>query len=399
MRYDVTIIGAGIIGLATGYKIVQKNPGLKVLILEKEAVPAKHQTGNNSGVIHAGIYYKPGSAKALNCREGYRQLTEFCNTHAIPHDICGKLIVAADKSELQALDRLYQRGLSNGLSEIKKIHADEIKDYEPYARGLAAIHVPYTGIVDYKTVSYKFREIIDNQGHDIWFNNKVNNIIEKSDEVFIETGHGEYHSKYVINTAGLYSDRIARLTKPSLNVRIIPFRGEYVELKKEKQHLVNNLIYPVPNPEFPFLGVHFTRMIHGGIEAGPNAVWAFSREGYKFSTINLRDVFEALSWSGFRNVMKQYWKIGLGEYYRSLNRSALTAAMQKMIPDIESKDLISGGGGVRAQACLKNGGLVDDFLFDESKRIIHVLNAPSPAATASMAIADTISDKLTAKMV
>ncbi len=390
---NIVIIGSGIVGLATAINILEKKPGIKLTILEKENGPAKHQTGNNSGVIHAGVYYKPGSLKALNCRNGYRKLIEFCDKEDIKYDLCGKLIVATLPEELPRLENLYERAIQNGLEKVKKITSEEIKEYEPYAAGLAALHVPYTGIVDYNDVAAKYAQVIkEKYNGEILYNSLVTNIIKKASGVEVVTPDKTVEADFVINTAGLHSDKIALMTEENLDVRIIPFRGEYVELKSEKEYLVKNLIYPVPDPNFPFLGVHFTRMIKGGIEAGPNAVWAFAREGYQFKNVDLSNAFADLSWPGFRKVMKQYWKMGLGEYYRSFSKNALEKAMQRMLPPITKKDFQKGGAGVRAQACDRHGGLVDDFLIRENKWAINVLNAPSPAATASLAIGDSISD-------
>jgi len=398
MRYDIIIIGGGIVGLSTAIRIKEISPGLKVAILEKENTVAKHQTGNNSGVIHAGVYYKPGSLKATNCRSGYNQLLNFCNKEGIRYDLCGKLIVATLREELPRLDNLYERSLQNGLDKVKKLPGEAIKEYEPYATGLAALWVPYTGIVDYTEVSLKYAEVFSERlGGEIFLNRHVTNIISNTNHSEIITRDGNYQANLIINTAGLFSDEIAKLNHPQLNVRIIPFRGEYVMLKKAKSYLVKNLIYPVPDPNFPFLGVHFTRRIQGGTEAGPNAVWAFKREGYKKTDFELTEFFGALGWKGFRKVMMQYWKMGLGEYYRSYNKFALTRALQRLVPEVRSEDLDSGGAGVRAQACDKNGGLVDDFLFVEDKFIINVLNTPSPAATASLAIGQSIAEKAVAR--
>lgn len=399
MRYDIIIIGGGIVGLATALKLKEGNPDLKIALLEKEDEIAKHQTGNNSGVIHAGVYYKPGSQKALNCRKGYQQLIEFCEKENVKYDLCGKLIVATQKEELPRLENLWERGQQNGLVKMKKIPGGQIKEYEPHATGLAAIHVPYTGIIDYKEVSRKYAEIFTGRyGGEIHLNNKVEGISFSQNKAHVTTDKGQFFSKVVVNTAGLYSDKIAKLTQSELNVRIIPFRGEYHELVDEKRYLVRNLIYPVPDPNFPFLGVHFTRMINGGIEAGPNAVWAFKREGYKKNSFRGDEFWESLAWPGFRKVMRQYWKIGIGEYYRSYNKAALVKALQRLVPEIESNDIKAGGAGVRAQACNHSGGLTDDFLFAEDKFVLHVLNAPSPAATASLSIGEFIAGKVTAKM-
>ena len=397
--HDILIIGGGIVGLATALKLKEGSPDLKIALLEKEDNIARHQTGNNSGVIHAGVYYKPGSQKALNCRKGYQQLINFCQKENVKYDLCGKLIVATQKEELFRLENLWERGQQNGLAEMKKIRGEEIKEYEPYAAGIAAIHVPYTGIIDYYDVSKKYAEIFTQRyGGEILLNHKVTGILFKENKAIIKTGKGEFSSKIVINTAGLYSDKVAKLTQDEIDVRIIPFRGEYHELIAEKSYLVQNLIYPVPDPKFPFLGVHFTRMIHGGVEAGPNAVWAFKREGYKKTSFNGKEFWEALAWPGFRKVMLQYWKMGLGEYYRSYNKAALVKALQRLVPEVQYNDIKPGGAGVRAQACNYNGGLTDDFLFAEDKYILNVLNAPSPAATASLAIGEHIAGKAIEKL-
>ncbi len=387
------IIGAGIVGLATALRVAGKSPGTKITILEKEAGPAHHQTGNNSGVIHAGVYYKPGSLKALNCRKGYEELIRFCDKENIAYEICGKLIIATNDKELPGLDELYVRSHQNGLKKVKKINGGQIKEFEPHATGIAALYVPYTGITDYKEIAGKYAEILEHRhSAKIIYDTKVIDIVRKNSGVEVVTGNGTYTDDFFVNTAGLQSDIISKMTEGKEDVRIIPFRGEYVELVEGKRHLVRNLIYPVPDHNFPFLGVHYTRLIHGGIEAGPNAVWAFSREGYKLKNIDPGNMIKDLAWPGFRNVMRKYWKMGLGEYYRSLNRKALIKAMQRLIPEITLEDIKPGGAGVRAQACNRFGGLVDDFLIRENQWGIHVLNTPSPAATASLAIGEAISD-------
>jgi (S)-2-hydroxyglutarate dehydrogenase len=389
----VFILGSGIVGLATALKILEKNPEIKVTILEKESGPARHQTGNNSGVIHAGVYYKPGSLKALNCRNGYQQLLDFCDKEGVKYELCGKLIIATRYEELPRLETLYERAQQNGLEKVTKIPAEQIKDYEPHATGLAALHVPYTGIVDYKKVASKYAEIItDRLGGEIQYNEQVTRMVKKANGIEVITNDKTYLADFVIGTAGLQSDKIAQMTEENIDIRIIPFRGEYVELKPKSQYLVKNLIYPVPDPNFPFLGVHFTRLIHGGIEAGPNAVWAFAREGYKFTNFEWKNFSGDLAWPGFRKVIRKYGLTGMLEYWRSFNKFALTHAMQKLVPEITSKDYHSAGAGVRAQACDRHGGLVDDFLIRENKWAINVLNAPSPAATASLAIGETIAD-------
>ena len=391
MQYDILIIGGGVVGLATAYRLKESKPDLNIALLEKESGLAKHQTVNNSCVIHSGIYYKPGSLKALNCIKGYNQLLEFCNRESIPYELCGKIIVATREDELPRLESLYQRGLQNGLSEIKKISGTEIKNYEPYATGIAGIWVPYTGIIDYKDVCAKYAELFTNryQG-EIFLNQKVINIKPGNNTCTVISTDKTFQTRLVVNTAGLYSDDIARLTQ-KVDIRIIPFRGEYYEVKKDKHYLVKNLIYPVPDPAFPFLGVHFTRRLKGGIEAGPNAVFAFRKEGYKKTDFKFNEFMGALTWPGFQKVMWKYWKTGIGEYYRSFNKTAFTKALQRLLPDIQKDDLAVGGAGVRAQACTRDGALIDDFLIYGDTYIINLLNAPSPAATASLSIGETIS--------
>jgi (S)-2-hydroxyglutarate dehydrogenase len=395
MNYDITIIGGGIIGLATAYLIKERAPDLKVLLLEKEKNIALHQTGNNSGVIHAGVYYKPGSLKAANCRTGYSMLLNFCSQNEIKFELCGKLIVATKTAELAPLDELYVRAIKNGLDRVKMIHSNEIARYEPFASGIKAIFVPYTGIVNYKDVARKYMELFLEKGGTVMLNQEVtqirhhaaSSVVMTSDDLAVET-------TLVVNTAGLQSDRIAKMNEQNLDVRIIPFRGEYYELRPESRHLVKGLIYPVPDPKFPFLGVHFTKKINGSVEAGPNAVFAFKREGYNRRSFSASDVFESLKWPGFHSVIRKYWKTGIGEYYRSLSKSAFTRALQQLVPAIRKEDLIEGGAGVRAQACDRNGGLVDDFLIRENKNQIDILNSPSPAATASLAIATAIVNRI-----
>lgn len=334
MKYDITIIGGGIVGLATGYHLIKNNPKLKIAILEKEHEVACHQTGHNSGVIHSGIYYKHGSSKAINCLRGYDMLIEFANQYEIPYDLCGKIIVATDEKELPALENIYNRGIENGLKGLLKISEQQIKEYEPHCAGISGIVVPQTGIINYKTVSLKYAELFIEMGGEIHYNEKVIDIIEK-DYNSIQTERNEYQTQYIINCAGLFCDTIAALSEEKLNVRIIPFRGEYYILKPEKQYLVNNLIYPVPDPNFPFLGVHFTRMIYGGIEAGPNAVFAFGKEAYKKTDFNLKELLQSLLWPGFRKVAMKYWKTGIREFYRSFSKSAFTTALQRLIPEIQ----------------------------------------------------------------
>ena len=390
VKYDVIIIGGGIIGCATAMRLLQQNPNKKLLILEKESSLAQHQTGRNSGVIHSGLYYKPGSLKAINCRSGYRKLIQFCQKENIPHEICGKIVVATVKQELPKLQELYQRGLANGLKGIKRLSSEEIREHEPNCIGLRGLFVPETGIVDYQIVVQKYAEKIKNLGGQIELGQQVSDFRVSPDQIEVVGDNKTWISSHVINCAGLYSDRLARKTVRDLSLRILPFRGEYYELKESDRNLVRNLIYPVPDPSFPFLGVHFTRMIGGGVECGPNAVLAFGREAYKKTDFSLSDLGEILAWPGFRKIAKQYWRMGLGEYYRSLSKKAFVRALQKLVPNIREENLEPGGSGIRAQACDRNGVLLDDFDIRANGNLIHVCNAPSPAATASLAIADVL---------
>lgn len=393
MLYDIAIIGGGIVGLATGLKILNERPELKIALFEKEDRLAKHQTGNNSGVIHSGLYYKPGSLKATNCIRGYHELIEFCKAEKIPFEITGKVVVATREEQKPLLDTLLERGLANGLTGTRKITLEELKEYEPHCAGVAALHVPQTGIVDYYQVALAYgRKILQKSG-EIFLSHKVLEINSKEAINHIETSKGKFEAKLVINCAGLYSDKVAKLTDEQIkDVKIIPFRGEYYKLKQDKEYLVKNLIYPVPDPNFPFLGVHFTRMKKGGVEAGPNAVLAFKREGYKKSQISIPELTETLAWPGFQKVAAKYWKTGFGELYRSFSKSAFTKALQELIPEIQESDLVDGGAGVRAQACDRTGGLLDDFAIRESAHAINVLNAPSPAATSSLSIGGTVAE-------
>jgi (S)-2-hydroxyglutarate dehydrogenase len=393
MIYDVVLVGGGIVGLATGYKLITARPDLKIAILEKESQLAKHQTANNSGVIHSGLYYKPGSLKAINCIQGYHELINFCKEEKIPYEITGKVVVATRESQRLILNTLLERGLQNGLTGTRKITMDELKEYEPHVDGVGAIHVPQTGIVDYLQVALAYGRKIMQLGGGIFLDHKVLEINQKESINFIETSNGTFQAKLVVNCAGLYSDKVARMSDASIDdVKIIPFRGEYYKLKEDREYLVKNLIYPVPDPNFPFLGVHFTRMKKGGVEAGPNAVLAFKREGYKKTQVDFAELAETLAWPGFQKVASKYWKTGLGELYRSFSKSAFTKALQELIPEIQESDLVEGGAGVRAQACDRTGGLVDDFAIRESAFAINVLNAPSPAATSSLSIGGTVAE-------
>jgi len=392
MNADIVIVGGGIVGLATAYHLTEKYPNKKILVLEKEDEVAHHQTGNNSGVIHSGLYYKPGSLKAKNCIDGYHMMIQFCDEHQIPYDLCGKVVVATDKSELGRLRDLFDRGRENGLEGLEMLDQARLKEIEPHLAGIQGIRVPQTGIVNYKQVCQKLAEIITQRGGEIHLNTLVQAMKETADNVQITTSTISVECQLIINCAGLYSDEVAKMHLGKLDTRIIPFRGEYFELTAEAEHLVKHLIYPVPDPNFPFLGVHFTRMIGGGIEAGPNAVFAFKKEGYLRTDFNFKEFFGSLLWPGFQKVMFKYWKTGLGEMYRSFSKKAFTKALQRLIPEVQEEHLVPAAAGVRAQACDRTGGLLDDFKIVHEKRAIHVINAPSPAATSSLSIGKTISD-------
>jgi L-2-hydroxyglutarate oxidase len=392
-KYKIIFIGGGIVGLSAALKLLEKRD-IRTLVLEAEDSLAKHQTGNNSGVIHSGIYYKPGSLKAKNCAVGREMMYEFCKKYEIPHERCGKIIVATNEQEKETLKMLEQRGLQNGLTELKKLSKEQIKDYEPYVEGLKAIYVPYTGIVDYTAVCQKIAELISAKGGTIKLNSRVVGIKFSGKQLIVQTNSEEFECDYIVNCAGLYSDKIAELSGLATDVKIIPFRGEYYKLKKEREHLVKNLIYPVPDPRFPFLGVHFTRMIKGGVECGPNAVLAFKREGYRKSDIDLSHLAEILSYKGFWKMAKKYYKMGFEEFKRSFSKKLFVKSLQRLIPSVQENDLEEGGAGVRAQALDKNGNLIDDFRIIQSHNMIHVLNAPSPAATASLSIGNSISDMI-----
>ena len=392
MNADIVIVGGGIVGLATAYHLTEKYPNKKILVLENEDEVAHHQTGNNSGVIHSGLYYKPGSLKAKNCIDGYHMMIQFCDEHEIPYDLCGKVVVATDKSELGRLRDLFDRGRENGLEGLEMLDQARLKEIEPHLAGIQGIRVPQTGIVNYKQVCQKLAEIITQRGGEIHLNTLVQAMKETADNVQITTSTISVECQLIINCAGLYSDEVAKMHLGKLDTRIIPFRGEYFELTAEAEHLVKHLIYPVPDPNFPFLGVHFTRMIGGGIEAGPNAVFAFKKEGYLRTDFNFKEFFGSLLWPGFQKVMFKYWKTGIGEMYRSFSKKAFTKALQRLIPEVQEEHLVPAPAGVRAQACDRTGGLLDDFKIVHEKRAIHVINAPSPAATSSLSIGKTISD-------
>ncbi len=387
--YDFVIIGGGIVGLSTAMALGQTYPRAKIAILEKESQWAFHQTGHNSGVIHSGVYYKPGGFKARFCREGNRSMVEFCQQHDIDYDVCGKVIVAVEESELPLLENLYQRGLQNGL-KVRKISASEVREIEPHVRCLTGLHVPSTGIVNYQQVCQKYADLIRLQGGELFLNTKVVKIIKTSNSQVLETPQGEFATRFVINCAGLYSDRVAKLGKAKPQAKIVPFRGEYYELKPEKRSLVNTLIYPVPNPDFPFLGVHFTKMIDGSVHAGPNAVLSFKREGYQKTDFDLRDFMEVMTYPGFWRLAAKHSDEGIQEIIRSFSKEAFTRSLQRLIPEVQAEDLVPTHAGVRAQALMNNGKLVDDFLIVSDQNSVHVCNAPSPAATSSIEIGKAV---------
>jgi L-2-hydroxyglutarate oxidase len=388
-KKTVAIIGGGIVGLATAHQLLQRFPSTRLLLLEKESGPGKHQTGHNSGVLHCGLYYKPGSAKARLAVQGIRQMVEFCQRHAIPHEICGKIVVATQQDELPHLHALSKRGQANGLEGLRLLGPEQIRELEPHAVGLEALHVPQEGIVDYTAVVHAMVDEIRAKGGDIRFSSEVTRLQNRNGWT-IETTSGAYEAAFIINCAGLHCDRISRKAGARDPAKIVPFRGEYYNLRPDRQHLVRNLIYPVANPKFPFLGVHFTRLIHGGIEAGPNAVLAFAREGYRHTDISLRDMIETLTYRGFWNFLLRYPAMCWEELRRSYSKRLFCLSLQRVVPDIRIEDLSPGGAGVRAQALAPSGELVQDFHFVEQDHALHVLNAPSPAATASLAIADEI---------
>ena len=393
MRYDVIIGGGGIVGLATALQIQRQRPGARIAVLEKEDRVAAHQSSRNSGVIHSGIYYRPGSLRAINCKRGYDLLLEFCQENDIKYEVCGKIIVASETAELGQLDKILQRGQENGLTGIRKISAEEAREIEPNVRAVQAVWVPQAGIVDYGTVAQKYAGIFQTNGGEIFVNQKVIAIRERQGGVEVVTDKTRETAIFV-NCSGLYSDHVARLTVKDLQVQIIPFRGEYYDLKPESEHLVRNLIYPVPNPNFPFLGVHFTRMIHGGIEAGPNAVLAFRREGYSRWDLNFKELGETLLFPGFRKIARKYWQDGWAEMQRSYSEYHFVRALQRLVPAIQASDVVPGRSGVRAMACDTEGNLLDDFLLLQHPRILNVCNASSPAATASLAVAETVANRL-----
>jgi L-2-hydroxyglutarate oxidase len=389
-RYSVVIVGGGIVGLAVALEITRRFPRLRLLLLEKEDGVGRHQSSHNSGVIHSGVYYKPGSLKAKLCITGAAAMVEFCREHGIPHQVCGKVIVATGEDQLPGLEELRRRGEANGIGGLRLIDADELRDIEPHASGPRALIVPSTGITDYAAVCAKYAELISAQGGSISTSTPVTGLKRHTGEIIVETKRGAFSTSSLINCAGLFSDRVARMAGDDPQVIIVPFRGEYYDLTRERLSLVRNLIYPVPDPRLPFLGVHFTRRINGSVDAGPNAVFAFRREGYRRADFSLRDLASSIAFPGFRKMAAKNWRSGLAEFHRSFSKSAFVRALQRLLPEVREEDLIPGGSGVRAQAVTRDGSLVDDFKFVPSERMLHVLNVPSPAATASLVIGRTI---------
>jgi L-2-hydroxyglutarate oxidase len=389
----VVVIGAGIVGLAIALELMKRFPAASVSVLEKESCIASHQTGHNSGVVHSGIYYKPGSLKAKLCVEGAKALLEFCSENDVPYRVCGKVIVATAEDELSRLDELFRRGQENGLEGLRKLNADELREIEPHAAGIRGVHVPGTAIVDYRKVAEKYADLIKSRGGTICISHEVIGLKRGADRTTtVETTRGPITARLVINCAGLQSDRVSRMANEGDDLVIVPFRGEYYDISREKQYLVKGLIYPVPDPRFPFLGVHFTNRIGGGVEAGPNAVLALKREGYLKGSMSVGDMLELGVFPGFWKMASKHWRMSLGEYHRSWSKNAFVRALQRLLPELRAKDLVPGGSGVRAQALDRDGKLIDDFHITFAEGIIHVQNVPSPAATASLAIAQHVVD-------
>jgi L-2-hydroxyglutarate oxidase len=391
--YDFAVIGGGIVGLSTAMTLGRQYPSAKILVLEKESRWAFHQTGNNSGVIHSGIYYKPGSYKAKFCRNGAQSMVDFCRSHNIPHEVCGKVIIATQEKELPQLETLYQRGLENGL-EVFRLTKEEVLEYEPHVDCIAGVRVVSTGIADYKQVCQKYAELAGAQGAELRLNTRVNRMVETGSGRVLETNQGSFEARYVINCAGLQSDRVAKMGNVDPQAKIVPFRGEYYELTPAKRHLVKGLIYPVPNPDFPFLGVHFTRMIDGSVHAGPNAVLSLKREGYKKTDFDLRDFAEVMTFPGFWKLAAKHADEGIQEIIRSFSKAAFVRSLQRLIPEVQMEDVVPTHAGVRAQALMNDGKLVDDFLIIDGENSMHVCNAPSPAATSSLEIGKAIVDRI-----
>jgi (S)-2-hydroxyglutarate dehydrogenase len=392
-RVDAVVVGGGIVGLATSLALLGRKPGASLVVLEKEATLVAHQTGRNSGVIHAGLYYKPGSLKAAMCLRGRGLLERFCTEHDVPFERCGKVVVATRDGQLAGLDELERRGRANGLSGVRRIAREELREREPHTDGVAALLVPETGIVDYKQVSSAYARELERRGGELRVGARVVGIQRRGDRVVVESTVGEIEARVLVACAGLQSDRVARMAGVSIDVAIVPFRGEYWMLAPERVGLVRHLVYPVPDPAFPFLGVHFTRRIGGGVEAGPNAVLAWKREGYSRTSFDAVDAWNIATWPGFWRMASKHWRAGLAEQTRSLRRKAFARACAELVPEVRGEDLTPGGAGVRAQAVARSGALVDDFSIAEAERMVHVLNAPSPAATASLAIGEEIASR------
>ena len=388
----VIIIGGGLVGLGTAYKLPLRCPGTRVTVLEKENKVCAHQSGHNSGVLHSGLYYKPGSLKARLAVSGIREMVAFCQEHAVPHEICGKLVVAVDESEVPRLRNLHERGTQNGLEGLRLLNREQMREIEPHVGDLEALRVPQEGIVDYAKVSEALQKEIDARGGSVVLSAKVTALQLKDGEWRVESTAGDYTADFVINCAGLHCDRVSMLAGEKREVRIVPFRGEYYAIKPERQHLVRNLIYPVADPQFPFLGVHFTRLIYGGIEAGPNAVLAFAREGYRKTDVRVADLWDALSFSGLWRFLAKHKRMSWGELRRSFSRRLFCESLRRLVPELRESDLAPGGAGVRAQAMSPDGNLLQDFCLLNRPRALHVLNAPSPAATAALAIGEEISN-------
>lgn len=391
-HYDLIVIGGGVVGLATAREIIRRYADLKIAVLEKEEQVAAHQSGHNSGVIHSGIYYKPGSLKAKLCVAGARAMVEFCREHDLPHKVCGKVIVATREEEVPRLQELKKRADANGLDGVREIGPEELHELEPHASGIRALHVPSTGITDFAQVCRKYADLIVARGGAILTSTPVRGLRNLASEIIVETERGDFSAGSIINCAGLFSDRIARMAGDDPGMIIVPFRGEYYDVIPERDNLVRALIYPVPDPRFPFLGVHFTRRVTGKVDAGPNAVLAWSREGYRHTDVSLDDLADCIKFSAFWRMGMRNWRSGLGEFYRSFSKSAFLKALQRLLPEIRESDLVPGNAGVRAQALKPDGTLVDDFHLVPSGNMLHVLNAPSPAATASLMIAKTVVD-------
>jgi L-2-hydroxyglutarate oxidase LhgO len=394
----IAVAGGGIVGLATSYRLQQRIPGVRITILEKESAVAMHQSSHNSGVLHCGLYYKTGSKRARLAVRGVRQMVEFCRQHSIAHDVCGKVVVATNPEEAARLPGLVERGTQNGLERLRLLSREDLHEIEPYAAGVGAIHVPQEGIADYPGVAHTLARLIQDGGGEILTGARVDSIRREGAGWRIEHTRGDTAADWIVTCAGLYSDRVAALTGGPRTARVVPFRGEYYLIKPERQFLVRNLIYPVPDPRFPFLGVHFTRRIQGGIEAGPNAVLAFAREGYTKTDVSFPDLFDSLTYPGFWRFLRRYPKVCWEELRRSFSKPLFCRTLQRLVPEIRESDLIPGGAGVRAQAMLPEGALLDDFHFIEGEREIHVVNAPSPAATSSLAIGEEIAEMLTRRL-